>query len=80
MEANGHDSICRVKSLFDTVSVVNIDIDVDDSLVIPDLSARRTGQVADIDTPQQLKDAQHNVYDVSTTLMIGLSTRKSPLT
>ena len=34
METNSHNSICRVERLFDAVSVMNVDVDVKNSVVI----------------------------------------------
>jgi len=49
MERCGHDTVGRVEGLFDTIAVVNIDINVQDTLM----------------ETQQLKDRQNNVVDVA---------------
>ena len=55
MEWNGHNSISCVKCFFDTVPVMNVNIDVQDTLMIF----------------QQFQDGQDNVVDVTETWSFG---------
>lgn len=49
MERAGHDSIGEVKSFFDTISVMDINVDIKDSL----------------ESFEELKDGQHTIVDIA---------------
>lgn len=36
MERHGHDTVCGIESLLDSIAVMDVDIDVQHSLVVPD--------------------------------------------
>lgn len=48
VERNSHDSIGGVESFLDTITVVDVDVDVEDALV----------------EPQELEDAEDDVYEI----------------
>lgn len=63
METDGHNSVCGVESLLHTITVVTVDVDIQNSSVIPeyidvDQHARDRFQV---NIPQKLQDTQNDI-------------------
>lgn len=66
MEGDGHNSIRRIKCLFNTVAMVNIYVDVKDAVVVL----------------EQLQDAQHDVVHVAESaglLLLGMVESSRPI-
>jgi hypothetical protein len=56
VERNGHDTVGSVKGLFNTVSVVNVNVDVENTLLIP----------------EQLDDSEDDVIDIAESTGLAL--------
>ena len=70
METTGHDSVGGVECLLDTVSVVYVDIDVENAGMYTSVSARALLELED--SPEKLKDTQDNIVHIAETGCFGL--------
>jgi hypothetical protein len=55
VQTDGHDPVGRIECLLDAVSVVDVDVDVEDSFVIPEELEDAEDDVVDVAEPGRLR-------------------------